>query len=427
MNILVKFLLTLVLVLPNLSQAKDATFFNVTSSGPPGNVNITLCLNAAGPMSCETFDVTGLTLSIITTTNHVYNGAGIKVNTPGYTVANLGIDCMPVGNNYCSFSVSKSSPKTITLNGGAKNPRFVYIGNWGNSAVTSCPVNADGSLSSCSFVYGCPSTVGCLAPDSLFSEPTSLVFNAAGTIAYINDYTNEEIYTCEVDSNGEFYNCAQITDPYSFVEPFAISLSPDGSIAYIGQYESGISLVKCNVNGLDLSGCVDTSYSNFDWPTNVVYIDNGTKAYVGNYDIEYIYLCDVNPTPGPQYGDLSGCTTEGGYNGDYYPTQIAINPAGTAIYNVWEYNSEVTLCSIHPTDNYSLSCSLTATSASYSEPYGIAINAAGTFAYISDYDLEQAFYCSINGSNGALENCTATGGSAIDGNFGYPMFINFLY
>jgi DNA-binding beta-propeller fold protein YncE len=309
------------------------------------------------------------------------------------------------------------------LNGGAKSPRFVYFGNWGNDAVTRCPVDqSTGALGSCTFIYGCPADAGCLEIDSLFYEPTSLVFNSAGTVAFIADNDNEEVYTCEVSSNGDFSNCAEITDPYSFDEPFAISLSPDGTIAYVSQYNSDIAMVECKVNGSDLTNCTNSTYDQFAWATNVIYTDNGNKAYVGNYDLHYIYLCDVDPTPGPSYGDLSNCTTTGGYSNFEYPTQIAMNPAGTILYSIWEQDEEITLCNINNSD-FSLSCTPVATGLSLSGSYGLAINPAGTFAYISDYDLEQAFYCGINSSNGALENCTQTG----SGSFGYGMFINFLY
>ena len=69
-----------------------------------------------GPLSCQNFTISALNLQINTTVpDHVYPYAGIKINTPGFTLANLGIDCTPNSNGYCLFSVNNTLPKTLTL------------------------------------------------------------------------------------------------------------------------------------------------------------------------------------------------------------------------------------------------------------------------------------------------------------------------
>jgi hypothetical protein len=95
--------------------AEKGTLFNVTSSGYPANVNISLCLNASKPVSCQNYDVTSLILSITASAQHTYPKAGIKLNTPGYKIGNIGVDCIPQSNGYCLFSVNNTNSKTITL------------------------------------------------------------------------------------------------------------------------------------------------------------------------------------------------------------------------------------------------------------------------------------------------------------------------
>lgn len=63
-------------------------------------------------------------------------------------------------------------------------------------------------------------------------------------------------------------------------------------------------------------------------------------------------------------------------------------------------------------------------SALFTEPYSIAINKAGTYAYVGDttdtgYQIER---CSVNSSTNALSSCTSTGtnSSGDSYNFGYP-------
>lgn len=92
--------------------ASSGTLFNVIATGVPAQVNITLCLNGQGPLSCQSYDVSALDLSITTTiANHTYPNAGIKINTAGYAAEN----CTPIANGYCLFSVSDSAAQSITL------------------------------------------------------------------------------------------------------------------------------------------------------------------------------------------------------------------------------------------------------------------------------------------------------------------------
>lgn len=92
--------------------AKSALFFNVSATGTPANISITLCLNGKGAISCQNYNVSALTLKILTTIpNHVYPFAGIKINTPGYGLSG----CTMSSNGYCLFSVSNTSPALILL------------------------------------------------------------------------------------------------------------------------------------------------------------------------------------------------------------------------------------------------------------------------------------------------------------------------
>ncbi len=102
-------------LISHANYAGPGLLFNVIATGAPNNASITLCLNGKGPLSCQNYTVSALNLSITTNVpNHVYPFAGIKINSQ-HTLANLGIDCTPSSNGYCLFSVSNTTPKTITL------------------------------------------------------------------------------------------------------------------------------------------------------------------------------------------------------------------------------------------------------------------------------------------------------------------------
>ena len=114
-RMMAKLLLAMVLLMSQSVFAGNGLLFNVTSTGTPANISITLCLNGAGQLSCQNYTVTGLNLSITTVPNHTYPSVGIKINTPGYTLGNLGLACTPNGSGYCLFSVSNTQAKAISL------------------------------------------------------------------------------------------------------------------------------------------------------------------------------------------------------------------------------------------------------------------------------------------------------------------------
>ncbi|MGC1182943.1 fibronectin type III domain-containing protein [Legionella sp.] len=95
--------------------AESGLLFNVTATGVPANVDITLCLNGKGPISCQNYTVSALNLSILAVPNHFYSSAGIKINTPGYAITNLGVACTPIPNGYCLFPVRPTVAKSIVL------------------------------------------------------------------------------------------------------------------------------------------------------------------------------------------------------------------------------------------------------------------------------------------------------------------------
>ena len=116
-RMIMQFSIALFLIMSQSALAgASGLLFNVSATGTPANVSITLCLNGKGALSCQTYNVSALTLSIRTVVpNHVYPAAGIKINTLGYELANLGLSCTPNDNGYCLFSVSNTVPASISL------------------------------------------------------------------------------------------------------------------------------------------------------------------------------------------------------------------------------------------------------------------------------------------------------------------------
>lgn len=70
-------------------------------------------------------DVTATTISTTTNTpNHYYPAAGVQITTPGFTLADAGVDCNLLGNGYCLFGVSDTQAKVISFEGVGETVRF---------------------------------------------------------------------------------------------------------------------------------------------------------------------------------------------------------------------------------------------------------------------------------------------------------------
>lgn len=133
-----------IFLLNQTTAASSGLFFNIAATGSLSNVSITLCLNGKGPLSCQNYEVSALSLGISTTIpNRVYPTAGIKVNTPGYSLTG----CTPNNNGYCLFSTSNTVPTNITLTGNVINQTTTLISNSTALALSvKCPPGATGCV-----------------------------------------------------------------------------------------------------------------------------------------------------------------------------------------------------------------------------------------------------------------------------------------
>jgi len=100
------------LFITQAEASKNGLFFNIAASGTPANLSVSVCLNGAGALSCQQYNVSALSLSVTTTIlNHTYPAAGIKILTPNYVLSG----CTPAPNGYCLFSVSNTSSAGISI------------------------------------------------------------------------------------------------------------------------------------------------------------------------------------------------------------------------------------------------------------------------------------------------------------------------
>lgn len=107
-----------------LSFAVNSAFFNISASGNQTTdpINIILCLNGIGPLSCQHYTVNQSQLTISTTIpNHTYVAAGIKIDSTHVRVTNLE-GCVAYSNGFCLFTVSNTRPASIFINNPTATP-----------------------------------------------------------------------------------------------------------------------------------------------------------------------------------------------------------------------------------------------------------------------------------------------------------------
>lgn len=113
-----------ILLLSSLAYAETGNLFQLTQSGPAASIDVILCLNGKGPLSCQTYHVAAENLQIKTTINHHYPFVGIKVLTPGYHPTL----CTPYSNGYCLFTANGTTSTAISLipNGQKQNQTITF-------------------------------------------------------------------------------------------------------------------------------------------------------------------------------------------------------------------------------------------------------------------------------------------------------------
>ena len=110
--LLIRLSTLLFVIASSLLHADSTSFFKIIPANP-GVLSIELCLNGKGPLTCQNYSVSALTLKISTTvSNHYYPSAGIKLLSQGYKPTG----CTYYSNGFCLFALSDTAPATIHLN-----------------------------------------------------------------------------------------------------------------------------------------------------------------------------------------------------------------------------------------------------------------------------------------------------------------------
>ena len=388
------------LLLSNTGIAASGRLFNVTSSG---NV-----------------------LSIRTTIpHHIYPNAGIKINTPGYSLTNAGIECTPSAKGYCLFTTSDTISHEITISGSIgevsvtlclngigpfsceKNTtnmqRYAYITNIGGPPVSQCAVTSSGALTSC---LNSGATIN---PSTL---SLGIAINPARTLAYITT-AEGTIRQCSINQNtGALSACIDSVSGLGLLE--SIVFNTAGNFAYITD-ASNNSIVGCTVDTITdvLTSCVNFNSAEFDSPEGLVLNKSGNILYVVNFFSSTVTRCNVNSIDGA----LSSCQNSLATGLDS-PVGIQLNTENTYAY-ISNFNKSVTQCIINPPNGNLIACVDTATTLPTGSE-GITLNTSNTLAYVLNSN-NTISHCDTHPVTGALETCQDSGATSLN----FPFFMVF--
>ena len=434
-NILLKFSLSLCLLLAaGTLYAKPGLFFDVKATGTPDHVNIILCLNGKGAErgagSCQHYTVSALNLFVRTVIpNHLYL-AGIKILTPGYTIAGLGITCTPYKNGYCLFYVSDTLVRNIPLQK-QQVSLFTVGGSVSNLQTNGLILQNNGTDNlivtpgATSFVFPTPLPTGSNYNVTILQEPTGFyctVSNGSGTVglsnvtnisvqchpslAYFTNYTPVNgVTVCPLDALGQLLPCAPPVDPgATFSTPTGLTISNARNHLYITNFGNN-SVSVCNLDSSGaLTSCVaQGTITDFVSPIGISLNMTDTMAYISNSGANTISQCLVN-TNGLL---ILPCTAF--INSFSNPHATTINQSNNRLYIVstnFNNPSSVNTCNADST-GFLIPGTCQASVPFGSGLVGIAVNNLETMAYVTSFSNNSVYICNITA--GVVNSCANSG------------------
>lgn len=290
---------------------------------------------------------------------------------------------------------------------------YAYISE-GINRVGICPVQTNGQFGSC-FDSG----VGVA-----FSAPRGLNFQTVNSNLYLYVATpgDGSVTQCLVNTTTGLLSACTAAGS-GFGSPFGITFQTVNSILYA--YVPGISgtaVFQCVVNTTTgaFSDCVNTP-PNFAYSITFSTVNSVLYAYVGDAINDTVYQCLINADTG---GLLSCPVAFGGTD------NLAIHPSSGAnyAYVILEGGAGIQKCPINASTGVITVASCVDSGAGFTFTNATDIFFPGlTFGstvlvYVTDAGSNQVFFCTLNGTTGALSTCTDSSLGAI---FDEPTGISF--
>lgn len=332
----------------------------------------------------------------------------------------------------------------------------------GVSQISSCAIkiNAGGEATNQSIVYRAMGGATTPTPTSSgnfdvtpaqtpmpFSGPAFIAINSAGTYAYVTNKISSNVSKCKISpTTGDLTICVD-SGATGFTQPMGIAIS--GNYAYVSEFV-GNKVYKCTIDATsgNFTSCVDSGALGLMNPVGIAF-QNSTTAYIANngVSLQATSKCDINAITGQLENCVPGASLVGvskafgiAIGGSAYSGYFVVNnllsgsvsacgfgssiacsaayvPGGTDFVNPIDiaiYGDKAYVTSSNGIANTITTCTISGgvfgpcsvnNIVELSNPYGIAVNSAGTYAYVANYDSNTVRKCPIDAVTGDITTC----------------------
>lgn len=339
-----------------LFSVNNVSSKTITITGNSGVLSLTLCLNGISAVSCQTS-----TFSVTAGPKNAYitnNANGTVLICPIQSNGAFG-HCNDSGNTF-------SSPIGIRFNSSGTIAYIVNNLGGGAAAVSLCPVNTDGTFGNCT---------GSGSTGTAFILPFDIALNSADTIAYVTNVSLAvvPVLACPINANGTLGSCSTAGATAGQIpRPRGIVLNRSGSRAYVVSYFTS-DVILCNVNTNGTFGSCgsagNTGSGSFSSPSGITLNADETKAYVANSGNNTISVCPINSN-----GTFGACVYSGNSGTAFSnPVFVALNSTKALAYVTNVLSNSVLMCPLNENGGFGACLDSGNSGSAFNGPAGIAL------------------------------------------------------
>ena len=344
-------------------------------------------------------------------------GTQLTAQISASDIAAAGTAAITVFNPGPGGGSSSSMPFTITP--GAVDPLAIAVDPAGKFAYVAS-LGCVGSVGGYVSMYTINSTTGALAsigpPLQTFGYGVyneSVAVDPSSKFVYVTNAGNLFNYDSEADGSVAIYTINATTGALTFTTtingdctgsglcaPPSVAVDPSGKFAYVvdegGAYgANGVSMFSINGTTGNLTSIGATTLVGLpDW----VAVDPSGK---------FVYVANLNDTPGAA-GNVAtytinattgALTSTGTIAAGTQPFSVAVDPAGKFAYAANAGSNDVSMYTINATTGALTSIG---TIAAGTGPVSVAVDPAGKFAYVTNFNSNDVSMYAIDATTGAL-------------------------
>lgn len=266
----------------SVSNTAPVTF--TISGSTTKKLDITLCLNGKGPLTCQDYSVSE-NFAYVSNVGSTDNISLCTVNSSTNTFSN----CVDSGAN---LGGERAQYLAVNTTG-----TFLYV-TTGNSDVQKCTINPNTRQLS-----ACATTGSGIGPSGFGLQGITL--NASGTLAYVASYEPGLVYKCPVNSSTGALGACVSTLTTDAAEDIALNSSNTFAYITIGSGpESFMQLCSIDTNTGSITSCQNANYDIFAQGVGIALNSTDTLAYVTNANGGSVSYCAINP----QTGNFTNCS-----------------------------------------------------------------------------------------------------------------------